>query len=119
MPYELLSQLDKFRITLLKKISETGNNKNLITEQSQLHFSDFTDSEKEILELLAHGLSCAEIAQKRFVSIKTVKIHIHNIYEKSGIPELQFKHTSTKKVKLVLYYLKHIGKLDSDWIIKD
>lgn len=63
MFHELLSEVDKFRTTLLKKISEAENNKNLITQQSQLYFGDFTDSEKEVLDLLAHGFNCTEIAK--------------------------------------------------------
>lgn len=41
-----------------------------------------TTREKEILDLLAKGYLYKEIAAELFISIETVKRHIHNIYEK-------------------------------------
>lgn len=41
-----------------------------------------TAREKEILNLLAKGYLYKEIAAELFISIETVKRHIHNIYEK-------------------------------------
>lgn len=41
-----------------------------------------TNREKEILDLLAKGYLYKEIATELFISIETVKRHIHNIYEK-------------------------------------
>ena len=35
--------------------------------------------------LLNEGLGNREIAEKLFVSIATVKTHVHNIYEKTGV----------------------------------
>jgi DNA-binding CsgD family transcriptional regulator len=44
----------------------------------------FTDREMEILRLLVQGMSYREIADRLFISLPTVKSHVHNIYEKSG-----------------------------------
>src|SRR5262249_27105412 len=44
-----------------------------------------TRREKEILELLAQGLSGPEIAQKLTLAISTVKSHIRQIYGKLGV----------------------------------
>lgn len=41
-----------------------------------------TNREEEILEQLSKGLTYIEIADKLFISIKTLKKHIYNIYEK-------------------------------------
>lgn len=41
-----------------------------------------TSSERDVLELLSHGLLYKEIAQKKFISIDTVKKHVGNIYRK-------------------------------------
>jgi DNA-binding NarL/FixJ family response regulator len=41
--------------------------------------------EKEILGLLGHGLSNAEIGQRLFISPATVKIHVRHIFEKLGV----------------------------------
>ena len=44
-----------------------------------------SDREKEIVLLLARGLSNKEIADKLFISPGTVKNHVYNIYEKTGV----------------------------------
>ncbi len=43
---------------------------------------NLTPRENEILEKLAKGYRYKEIAAKLFVSIETVRSHVHNIYEK-------------------------------------
>jgi DNA-binding NarL/FixJ family response regulator len=40
--------------------------------------------ERELIPFLNQGLSNREIAEKLFVSLATVKTHLHNIYEKTG-----------------------------------
>jgi len=40
--------------------------------------------EREVIVLLNQGLGNREIAQKLFVSVATVKTHVHNVYEKTG-----------------------------------
>ena len=40
--------------------------------------------EEEVIELLNRGLSNGEIAERLFVSLATVKTHVHNIYRKTG-----------------------------------
>jgi|LSQX01.3.fsa_nt_gb LuxR family maltose regulon positive regulatory protein len=44
-----------------------------------------TRREKEILELVCDGATNKEIAERLFLSISTVKNHIHNIYGKIGV----------------------------------
>lgn len=41
-----------------------------------------TDRETEVLELISRGMSNQDIAEKLFVSMTTVKTHIHRIYKK-------------------------------------
>lgn len=43
---------------------------------------NLTNRENEILELLAKGYRYKEIAERLFVSLETVRSHVHNIYEK-------------------------------------
>lgn len=43
---------------------------------------NLTPKENEVLELLAKGFRYKEIADKLFVSIETVRSHVHHIYEK-------------------------------------
>jgi len=40
--------------------------------------------ECEILELLVHGRESKEIAGQLFISVNTVRNHVHNIYQKTG-----------------------------------
>lgn len=44
-----------------------------------------TQREIELVRMIAQGLSNREIAGRLFISEGTVKVHLHNIYEKLGI----------------------------------
>jgi len=51
-------------------------------------FSDkynLTDRELEVLKLIVKGKKNSEIADDMFISLGTVKVHVHNIYTKVGI----------------------------------
>ncbi len=43
-----------------------------------------TDREREVLELVATGITNREVAQKLFISVNTVKVHLRNVYTKLG-----------------------------------
>jgi DNA-binding NarL/FixJ family response regulator len=47
----------------------------------QLHL---TDREREILSMLARGLTNPQIAERLFISVSTVSFHVHNILDKLG-----------------------------------
>jgi D-xylose transport system ATP-binding protein len=46
---------------------------------------DISKREKEVLKLLINGNSSREICLKLFISINTIKTHISNIYQKTGV----------------------------------
>lgn len=52
-------------------------------KQSQIDYG-LTEREREILQLIVDGLSNAEIAQKLYITVGTVKTHVRNILSKLG-----------------------------------
>ncbi len=44
-----------------------------------------TEREMEVLRLLCQGHSDKEIAQQLYISVRTVGVHLHNIYDKLGV----------------------------------
>ncbi|MCR4584825.1 MAG: response regulator transcription factor [Lachnospiraceae bacterium] len=53
-------------------------------EIGNMKSTDFTEREVEILEELVAGLSNKEIAEKLFLEVSTVKMHISNMLQKTG-----------------------------------
>ena len=48
------------------------------------HSEDLTEREKEVLALLAEGLTDREIAEKLYLSATTVRYHVNNMLNKTG-----------------------------------
>ena len=69
-----------------------------------LVYDDLTPREREVLTVIAEGLSNAEIAEKLIISVKTVDRHRENIMRKLNL------HS---RVDLVKYALR-IGLIDLD-----
>jgi two-component system nitrate/nitrite response regulator NarL len=57
-----------------------------------------SEREKEIVQLIAHGLRNKEIAGKLFISEQTVKNHLHRIFDKLGVSD---------RLELALYAIHH------------
>lgn len=66
--------------------------------------SELTDREREVLSLLAEGLSNKDIAQSLFLSVRTVEAHLHSIYGKLDV---------TSRTEAVLWAVKRLGLSDS------
>lgn len=58
--------------------------------------TSISNREYEVMNLLSHGLSEKEIAERLFISPKTVNNHLTNIRQKIGV---------TKNIEIVAYYL--------------
>ncbi|MFN8456834.1 MAG: response regulator transcription factor [Anaerolineae bacterium] len=74
---DLRLPIDDLRIESEPIVNQKSKIKNLIEPLSE--------RELEVLQLIAEGLSDAEIAQKLFLSPSTVKRHAHNIYGKLDV----------------------------------
>jgi DNA-binding NarL/FixJ family response regulator len=57
-----------------------------------------TPREREIVELVAHGLRNAEVAKKLTITEDTVKSHLNNVFQKLNVRD---------RVQLTLYALRH------------
>jgi len=57
------------------------------TAASYETFSDLTDREREILSLIARGESNATIAESLSISVKTVRNHVSNIFNKLQVAD--------------------------------
>ena len=64
---------------------------------------ELTPREREVLALMAEGLTDRGIGERLFVTPKTVETHIRHIFGKLGLPEAS---TANKRVHAVLTYLR-------------
>jgi DNA-binding NarL/FixJ family response regulator len=64
---------------------------------------ELTEREREVLELMAQGLTNAGIAKRLYVSERTVEAHVRHVLRKLGVPESEDGH------RRVLAVLAHLG----------
>jgi DNA-binding NarL/FixJ family response regulator len=57
-----------------------------------------SDREMEVVQLVAQGFQNKEIGEKLFISVQTVKNHLHNIFDKVGVSD---------RLELMLYAIHH------------
>ena len=61
--------------------------------------------EAEVAELVTKGLSNKEVANQLFVTEKTVKFHLTNIYKKMNVKS---------RAQLIVWCLPHLGFVESE-----
>ena len=64
---------------------------------------ELTARERHILSLMAEGLTDRGIAERLWLSPKTVETHVRHVLQKLGLPE---DHTRNRRVQAVLAYLR-------------
>jgi DNA-binding NarL/FixJ family response regulator len=69
-----------------------------LTELDSAKLDTLTPREMDILELISHSMTNEEIAEKLFISSKTVKTHLRNIFVKAEIKN---------RVEAALLYTRH------------
>jgi ATP/maltotriose-dependent transcriptional regulator MalT len=57
--------------------------------------------EMEVLQLMAHGLSNKEIAERLFVSVSTIKTHANNMFEKMDVARRTQAIDKAKKLGII------------------
>ncbi|HEX5941686.1 MAG TPA: response regulator transcription factor, partial [Anaerolineales bacterium] len=72
---------------------------------NRLDTGQLTEREYEVLGLIARGMSNREIAEKIFISEKTVKTHVSNILGKLHLED---------RTQAAIYALKHGFVTDKD-----
>ncbi|HEU4758617.1 MAG TPA: LuxR C-terminal-related transcriptional regulator [Dehalococcoidia bacterium] len=52
-----------------------------------------TPREREIAALAASGLTCRQVAERLFLSVYTVRVHLRHAYDKAGVKNrLELEH---------------------------
>lgn len=80
-----------------KEVSQKLFTKNRENKKRMLH-KDLTNREIEVLALITEGLSNQEIANRLFITIKTVKTHVSNILSKLEVSD---------RTQATIYAFKH------------
>lgn len=86
-------------IALLQK----RQSKSPLTESQESVVTSLTEREREILNLLAQGLSNKLIAAQLYLSVRTVEGHLAHIYARLGV------HSRTEAMVVAVKFLKSIG----------
>ena len=77
----------------------------LISPGDTQELADLSEREREILSLMAEGLTNAGIAKRLVVSERTVEAHVRHVLLKLGIPQSEDGH---RRVRAVLAYLSSV-----------
>ena len=80
-----------------KEVSEKLEHRHEVEEEFRL-YEELTSREKEVLLLIAQGKSNQEIADERFITLKTVKTHVSNILSKLQVED---------RTQATIYAFKH------------
>lgn len=84
-------------------ILQKSESKSSPTESQKSVIESLTDREREILELLAQGLSNKTMAARLYLSVRTVEGHLANIYSQLGV------HSRTEAMLMAVKIPKSIG----------
>jgi non-specific serine/threonine protein kinase len=86
----------------LEDVSEPDERaNNVLTSQPQPLIVPLSTREQEVLHLIAGGLSNAEIAQKLFLTVGTVKVHTRSIYGKLDVNSRTQAVAQAQKLRLL------------------
>ncbi len=67
---------------LLQRLQTLGRTRGMLSEIPNI----LSAREREVLRLVADGLTDGQVAQRLYISPRTVSNHLHSIYKKLGVP---------------------------------
>ena len=70
-------------------------------DEAELKKLNLTTREYEVLQFLTQGHSNAEIAEKLFLSLSTVKTHVSNLFEKMDVKNRIQAVDKAKRLKII------------------
>ena len=76
-----------FGPAIASRLSSFFQNINKVDDRKVIPFSDLTDREREVLDMIASGENNQEIAGKLHISPKTVSNHISSIFNKLQVSD--------------------------------
>lgn len=88
-------------IVVEKEVAVYVNENVFIRDEKALEETGISPRELEVLELMADGLSNAEIAEKLFVSLNTVKTHSSKIFEKLEVKRRTQAVETAKRMRII------------------
>lgn len=89
--------------SLVTAILQKRQAKSSLTKSQKSIIESLTSREREILDLLAQGMSNKAIAARLYLSIRTVEGHLANIYSRLGV------HSRTEAMLIAVKIPKSIG----------
>jgi DNA-binding NarL/FixJ family response regulator len=106
-----LSDLTKIRRSIEKSIvnGQVGQNKNNVDLKTLPRLTNLSNSQVEIIRLVADGLSNSEIAKQRSVTEKSVEQTLSRIMKKLNMPMDERKN---RRVEIAKYFRYQTGVLN-------
>lgn len=71
------------------------------TNKDAIQQLNLSQREMEVLQLMAKGLSNAEIAEQLFISLNTIKTHASKLYEKMGVKRRTQAVEKARQLRLI------------------
>lgn len=88
-------------VVVEKEVAVYVSTDEFIRNDAALEQTGISPRELEVLELMADGLSNAEIAEKLFVSLNTVKTHSSKIFEKLDVKRRTQAVETAKRMRII------------------
>jgi|SRR5690606_38061716 len=84
-----------------KPKADIGQPGHPLINETELNKLNLSNREYEVLHLLAKGHSNAEIAEKLFISLSTVKTHVSNLFVKMDVKSRTQALEKAKRLKII------------------